>query len=37
MNALFTTAMTLWHVDAGAFKGELKKHWTIGPKALCGW
>jgi hypothetical protein len=37
MNALFTTAMTLRQVDAGAFEGELKKHWTIGPKALCGW
>ncbi|MBW0013362.1 thioesterase family protein [Mycobacterium sp.] len=40
MNALFTTAMTLRHVDAGAdlhvFQGELNEHWTIGPKVHGG-
>jgi acyl-coenzyme A thioesterase PaaI-like protein len=36
MNALFTTAMTLWQVDAGVYEGELNKHWTIGPKVHGG-
>jgi acyl-coenzyme A thioesterase PaaI-like protein len=34
--ALFTTAMTLREVDPGSFRGELDKHWTIGPKVHGG-